>query len=78
MGDADTPALAEDEGGAVAGCEDSGTRSNARTARNGCPTVTGAAGGDSSQPEGAGGAEVGAVEGAVDTKGGGEAPRTAG
>jgi hypothetical protein len=78
VGDADAWALAEDEGGAVARSEDSGTRGNARTARNGCPTAIGAAGGNSPEPEGAGGAEVGAIEGPVDTKGGGEAPRTAG
>ena len=84
MGDADAWALAEDEGGAVARSAVSGTHGNARTARNGCPTVMGtlvgggSLSGDSPQPEGARGTEVGAIEGTVDTEGGGEAPWTAG
>jgi uncharacterized protein len=84
-GDADARAFAEDYGGVGTGSGDRGARSRDRTARNGCPTVIGAAvvagggaGGDRAEPERARGAEVGAIEGAVDAQGGGEASGPAG
>jgi hypothetical protein len=79
-GDTDARTLAEEYGGAG----NYGACGRGRTARNGCLTVLGAlvgsggARGDGAEPEGAGGAEVDAVECAVDAQGGGEAAWTAG